>query len=102
MARLNLLHYLYFKIDEYLGFGTIYGIGPQPIDVLEGEALHTFCTEKDLEGDLSQFRKIVQTFDARPEAFFQMRRIAQDQLDFHQFFDLKEINKFIETGEIYI
>jgi hypothetical protein len=89
-------------LGEYLGLGTTYGMGPQPIDILEAEALRTFCTEEDLEGDLGQFRKITQKFDASPETFFQMRRIAQDKFDFHQFFNLEEINNFMTTGEIYI
>lgn len=85
--------------NEYLGFGTM---GPRPIEVLESEALQAFIKEEDVERDLSGFREITQIFNANPEKFFQMRRKAQEQLDFYQFFNLEEINNFMSTGEIYI
>ncbi|MBX9786755.1 MAG: hypothetical protein K2Y08_05395 [Alphaproteobacteria bacterium] len=88
--------------NEYLGFGTTYGMGPQPIETLEAEALRTFCTEEDLEGDINQFKRVTQKFDASPETFFQMRRITQDKIDSYQFFNLEEINNFMKTQEIYI
>lgn len=52
--------------NEYLGFSTM---GPQPMDVLEDEALQAFITEEDVERDLSQFREITQIFNTDPEKF---------------------------------
>ncbi len=88
--------------DKFVGFGEIYKTGPQSLDVIESkDLLVEFIKKEDIERHHGDHNKMTQALQGNPSLFGIWRRENQNAIDFYHFFDLEEINKFIETGEIY-
>ncbi|WP_331255565.1 hypothetical protein [Candidatus Bealeia paramacronuclearis] len=88
--------------DRYLGFGEIYKDAPKPLDVIEAEYLKLFNKTEEVERDVENHKKISEKFISDRNKFIEMRRKSQENQELHQIFNIKEVNHFIKTGEIYI
>ncbi|MBS0186297.1 MAG: hypothetical protein JSS34_08220 [Proteobacteria bacterium] len=87
--------------SQYLGFSAIYRTGPQSIVVIESQDLDLYCDPTDVERNHEEHARLSKIFKRTPSLFVESRRKAQQEIDFYQFFDLEELQQFVEKGEIY-
>ncbi len=88
--------------DQYLGFSAIYKPGPQPLETIEAQDLALFIKQEDVEKKEEQHKSLSQVFKTHSQLFTITRRKEQGKVEFYQFFDLKEIDKFCRTGIVYM
>jgi len=61
-----------------------------------------FTEREDVEREPEQHKKKCKIFKASREIFVRTRRKYQEKVNFYQFFDFLEINKFIKTGKVIL
>ena len=89
--------------DKFIGFGESYKKGPLALNEIQADLFNSFILENDVkQEDMTNFRKIIQLLTKNPEVCSHAFAQAQANYNFYTFFNLKEIQSFLNTGEIYI